>query len=100
MRRLEALFPVALTVAFTVSQSPSTLPFASWAGFEVHLHRGPTLARQVTNLCAHHHRRVGVGRAGGHLREEAHALAERPRLDLEEGVGAARLPVLEGICLI
>src|SRR5437868_867032 len=60
-------------------------------GIELHLHRGPTLPRQVapTDLRAHHHRRVGAGCAGGHLREEAHALAERPRLDLEEGAGAA-----------
>src|SRR5271166_1995357 len=68
---------------------------------EAHLDHGPALPRQVApaDLCAHHHRRLGAGCAGGHLREEAHALAERPRLDLEEGAGVARLPALEGILL-
>jgi hypothetical protein len=39
------------------------------------------------------------GVPGGHLREEAHMIAERPRLDLEEGAGVARPPVLERILL-
>jgi hypothetical protein len=70
-------------------------------GIEVHSHRGPALSREVApaDLRAHHHRRPGAGCAGGHLREEAHALAERPRLDLEERTGVARLPVLERILL-
>src|SRR5204863_8038411 len=71
----------------------------SW--IEVHSHRGPALSWEVApaDLDAHHHRRLGAGCAGGHLREEAHALAERPRLDLEEGAGVARLPAHEGILL-
>src|SRR5205807_1005568 len=51
------------------------------------------------DLRTHHHGRLGTGCAGGHLREEAHVIAERPRLDLEEGAGIARLPALEGILL-
>src|SRR5215831_7250857 len=70
-------------------------------GIEAHLHRGPALPRQVAqaDLRAHHHRRQGAGCAGGHLREETHALAEWARLDLEEGVGVAGRSVLEGILL-
>src|SRR5215472_3449989 len=70
-------------------------------GIEAHLHRGPALARQVAqaDLRARHHRRQGAECAGGHLREETHALAEWARLDLEEGVGVAGRPVLEGILL-
>src|SRR6516165_4710093 len=70
-------------------------------GVEAHLHRGPALPRQVapTDLRPRYHRRVRAGCAGGHLREEVHALAERSRLDLEEGAGVARLPALEGILL-
>src|SRR5205085_7611063 len=48
-------------------------------------------------LGACYHRRLSAGCARGHLREEAHALAERPRLDLEKGAGVARLPAIEGI---
>jgi hypothetical protein len=43
--------------------------------------------------------RQGTGCASGHLREEAHVIAERPRLDLEKGAGVAGLPVLEGVLL-
>src|SRR5215469_4196186 len=78
----------------------STRPLASWAG----LRRTCTVAqlsrgRSRRQIWAHHHRRLGAGCASGHLREEAHALAKRPRLDLEEGAGVARLPALEGILL-
>src|SRR6202030_1679062 len=68
---------------------------------EAHLYRGPALPRQVApaDLRAHHHRRLRAGCTGGHLREEADPLAERPRLDLEEGAGVARLPALQGILL-
>jgi len=68
---------------------------------EAHLHRGPALPRQVApaDLRARHHRRWGARCPRGHLREKTHALAERPRLDLEEGAGVARLPVLKGILL-
>src|SRR5438132_3246324 len=70
-------------------------------GIEAHLHRGPPLPREVApaDLRTHHHGRLGTGCAGGHLREEAHVIAERPRLDFEEGAGVARLPALEGILL-
>src|SRR6516225_8984819 len=68
-------------------------------GIEAHLHRGPGLPRQLApaDLRARDLRRWGARCTGGHLREEAHLLAERTRLDLEEGAGVARLPVLEGI---
>src|SRR5262249_55102970 len=68
---------------------------------EAHLQRRPGFPRQVApaDLRAHHHRRLGAGCAGGYLREEAHALAERPRLDLEEGTGVTRLSAHEGILL-
>src|SRR5215471_7598553 len=70
-------------------------------GIEAHLHSGPALPRQVppADLRAPHHRRPDARCAGGHLREETHALADWPRLDLEEGAGVARLPVLKGILL-
>src|SRR4029077_14870172 len=70
-------------------------------GIEAHMHRNPALPRQVglADVNALYHRRPVARCAGGHLREETHALAERPRLDLEEGAGVARLPVLEGILL-
>src|SRR5438874_3544261 len=76
-------------------------PAGVMSGIEAHLHRGPALPRQVAQADprAHHHGWLGAGCAGGHLREEAHALAERPRLNLEEGAGIARLPSLEGILL-
>src|SRR3984893_12642687 len=56
-------------------------------GIEAHLHRGPALPPEVASadLRTHHHGRLGTGCAGGHLREEAHVIAERPRLDFEEG---------------
>src|SRR3984893_14945828 len=70
-------------------------------GIEAYLYRGPALPRQIAaaDLRPCHHRRHGAGRAGGHLREEPHVIAERPRLDFEEGAGVARLPALEGILL-
>src|SRR5438270_280469 len=70
-------------------------------GIEAHVHRGPTLPRQVAlaDMRAPYRRCSGARCAGGHLREETHALAERPRLDLEEGAGVARLPNLERILL-
>src|ERR1700736_6538322 len=60
-------------------------------GIEAHLHRGPAFPRQVApaDLGAHHHGRLGARCAGGYLRAEAHVLAERPRLDLEERAGVA-----------
>src|SRR5262249_59307002 len=61
-------------------------------GIEAPLHRGPGLPRQVApaDLRSNHHRRPSARRAGGHLREETHALAEWPRLDLEEGAFGLR----------
>src|SRR6516162_1531960 len=74
---------------------------AVMGGIEAHLHRGPALPRQVApaDLRARDHRRWGARCARGHLREKTHALAQRPRLDLEKGAGIAGLPVLEGILL-
>src|SRR4051794_26998351 len=70
-------------------------------GIEAHVHRSPALPRQVALADVHTpYRRWPVARcAGGHLREETHALPERPRLDLEEGAGVARLPNLKRILL-
>src|SRR5262245_12755117 len=70
-------------------------------GIEAHLYGGPGLLRQIASaeLRACHHGRLGARGTSGHLCEEAHALAERSRLDLEEGTGVARLPVPEGILL-
>src|SRR5262249_2022485 len=64
-------------------------------------HRSPALPRQVAlaDMHAPYRRRPVARCAGGHLREEMHALAKRPRLDLEEGAGVARPPYLEGILL-
>src|SRR3954471_19627273 len=70
-------------------------------GIEAHVHRGPTLPRQVAlaDMHAPYHRWPVARCAGGHLREEAHTLAERPRLDLEQGAGVARLPNFKRILL-
>src|SRR6516225_8029902 len=78
----------SLVAAAERAVEPNIDPAAGvMGGIEAHLHRGPALPRQVapTDLRARHHRRWGARCAGGHLREETHALAERPRLDLEEG---------------
>src|SRR6202023_1778468 len=63
-------------------------------GIEAHLHRRPALAWEVApaDLLTHYYGRLGTGCASGHLREEAHVIAERPRFDLEKGAGVARPP--------
>src|SRR6266436_885610 len=79
----------------------STWPLASWAGLRrtctvIQLSRGQVALADLHTL---YRRRPVARRSGGHLREETHALAERPRLDLEEGAGVARRPNLDGILL-
>src|SRR5215469_11345999 len=70
----------------------STWPLASWAGLRrtctaVQVSRGRVAP---ADLRSNHHRRPSARRAGGHLREETHPLAEWPRLDLEEGAFGLR----------
>jgi hypothetical protein len=66
------------------------------------MHRCPTLVKRRVDdadLRAPDNGRGRASRARCDLREEAHALAERPRLDLEERARVARSAVLEGILL-
>ena len=80
----------------------STWPLASWAG----LRRTCTVVqlspRQVApaDLRPHHHRRLGAARAGGHLREETHALAEQRASILKKGPVLHDFPSLKESCLI
>ena len=58
--------------------------------------------RQVApaDLRPHHHRRLGAARAGGHLREETHALAEQRASILKKGLVLHDFPSLKESCLI